>query len=409
MGSHVESQLGLYVPDLERQFGWALDGEGKLAYEYPLGWQARWLWEATFAKYKNIDPSDIRVLPTGIGGAPGENSRISVHQHKDGAQLPPYVDLEKTFGKVPKVLILTASPILSEHVIGLTGLARTYKEQGVEKVIAEMTGFPHERQDHIFYNEDGEIIREVTTLKDVINAFSGWHLVKRNGVLRLERSIDAAFVVQPHSLRSVDFALRQGFPLIPIDPFDFVVANVDFSACESGYILGPDRGRKGDGKRLAQLTGFPFGSAKKTRDRSSEEGKPTLVIDPEILAFIEANDCWVYTYDDEVRDGGTTGKLAGILQKNLILIIVKPIITDPAVERLSHQGIVQIITTDAVRPLANIDSIRSKMVVLSLGGELEAMNEYLRHHLVEPTNPNWMDPSESGTLLRLHLGVEEYE
>ena len=143
------------------------DYEPILSHEMSLGAQARKLWESTFqesAEYAH----DSAIVYTGIGGAPGGNNSVELKKFGDSSLVAPYVDLEKTLGHIPKILCLLASPLNADHIINLAGLARTYKEQGVKKVIAVLTTLAHERQDHQFIGADGLPILQVTTLKDVI-------------------------------------------------------------------------------------------------------------------------------------------------------------------------------------------------------------------------------------------------
>ncbi|MBI5620100.1 hypothetical protein HY950_04015 [Candidatus Gottesmanbacteria bacterium] len=375
-----------------------VDYEPILSQTESFGARARDLWFKKLAEAAEY-AHDAAFVYTGIGGAPGGNKNIEVTGFGDRSIVAPCLDLEATLGRIPKILLLPASPLTADHILNLSGLARTYKEQGVKKVVVLLTSLAHERQDHVFPGADGKPRLQVTTLKDVME--------------QLSLHCDAGILVQPHSLRSIELGLRYEFPLLPIDPFKFMMHHINVKNYQNGFSLGPDKGRKDEGRMAAAWLGWPMGSAMKTRDRE-HGGKPKITIPPEVLTYIQAHNCTVFVYDDEVREGGTIGALAAALDgyaKEMIVAAVKPIFASngekSAVEHLAHPLISRVIITDAIRPLTDVAPIAHKLEVIPLEPDIRAIAEYLQGHLVEPNNSDWLRNSqETGTLLRLDLSIE---
>lgn len=366
------------------------------------GW-ARRLWEERLAEFAEAASRNSRILFTGIGGgAASVEGMPTVRKFQDGSEVPRYVDLKKEFGEVPELLFLVASPKTTDNVLGLRGLAREYKEQGVRVVVGVMTGLGHEREDHRFRDKWNGPIPQVTMLKDVIELLAGWGY------------IDGGVIVGPHSLRSVELASRKGFPLLPIDPFNFLIecSGFDEISPERLLVMGPDKGRRREGVRMADWLQAPLASAVKERARL-EDGYPTLFIPPRVLEYIRDNNCTVAVYDDEIREGGTVFELAEELTgcaQGLRVCAFKAILAGKAVYRLNHPLIKEVIITDAVQPLTDVEPIRHKLRIIPLQDEIVSLVRYLQRNLVRPGDPDWLrDSSETGTLLELDLRVERYE
>lgn len=379
----------------------AVQYEPIISPEHSMGARARQLWQSRFEEVE--DPQDAHIVWTGIGGAPGSNRDIPVRQFGDGSRIPSHINLKNAFGTVPRVLFLPVSALTADDVIGLRGVARNYKEHGVSKIFPIFTSLAHERQDHRFTDSQGRPIQSVTTLKDVIE------------ILADHRYIDGGIIIQPHSLRCVEIGLRSGFPLLPIDAFDFMFQAADLRAVPNPFVLGPDKGRKDEARKAAALLQCPMGSATKTRDRRGD-GNPTLIIQPEALDYMREHDCNVIVFDDEIREAGTTGGLAIAIEnhaRSMIIVAVKPIFArgpvKTAVEQLNHPLISRIVVTDAVKPLTDVSPIANKLEVVALEPEIKKIVSYLARKLTSPRDPNWLnDPQETGTLLHLDLSVEQY-
>lgn len=373
------------------------------------GMKARRLWEETFSEFEHIDSKHVQFLNTGIGGAPISDEMGSVRIFPDTSRIPEFKDLKKEFNvkECPEVLFLIASPLLADDVISLKTVALHYKEQGVKKIIAVMTSLAHERQDHMFYDSARNPITEGTTLKSIISTITAEDYIQRpNEDPVIERVIDGGIIVQPHSLRPIEIAHRIKFPLLPIDPFDYIVDQAELEDIEKGYTLEPDEGRRRQGKKLAELKGWPIGSGDKTRDRL-KEGKPTVVIPTEVLKMISEEGYTAVVFDDEVRQAGTSKDIARQVRK-LVLIIVKLICSEHAVSNLADPSIIKIVTTDAVKPQNVISPIWHKVKPVYLMPGLVKMIDYLKRNLVSPNDENWLDPSQTGTLLRLDMSIETY-
>jgi len=381
------------------------------------GGQAKLLWEQCFKECAEIPLGKSQIIFTGIGGAVANADGLGgVKRHGDHSEIPKYIDLEKTFKEVPELLFLVASSVTADNVLGLKSLARQYKNQGVRKIITVLTGLAHERQDKDFFDQ-GEKILETDMLNDVLGVLAQEDIIVRSDEKSWERCIDGGLIIQPHSLESVKFALQRGFPLLPIDAFDFLVANSGITGYlqdtrDKVIIIGPDKGRGSVAKRFAALFKLPFASAKKVRARR-EGGYPTVTLPTKVLDYIRDNNCTVITFDDEVREGATIGELAKLLQvvaKAFKVYVIKPIFasnsegTKTAIDHLLHSLIDEIVITDAVQPLNDVIPISHKLKVVSLWQDIMNLLGYLQRNLVRPNDPNWLrDPAQTQTLLKLDL------
>lgn len=391
LGAHNQGGWKPVIPE------WAPE----ISLESP-GGKARRLWEGRFSEFNT---SRSEILFTGLGGgvAAIETSPY-IRRFKDGSEIPSYFDLEREFGQVPELLFLVASLKDSKNVIGLRGLARTYKEQGVKGVVVVLTSLDHERQDHQFYDEENQPILEATLLKDVIE------------ILEDRGYIDGGLVIQPHSLRPVEIGLRSDFPLLPIDAFDFLMEAARLNEIDNPFVMGPDKGRKDEAKRMAVWLKCPVASASKKRARLLD-GYPTLFIDQAVLDYIRKNQCNVIAADDEIREGGTLGELGKALDgvaNSLTVCVVKPVFAGDeevtAVDHLNQDIITRVIVTDAVEPLIDVAPIRHKLEVISLQPEISQLVDHLRTNLTRPNDLGWLtNPSQTGTLLKLDLSIERYE
>jgi phosphoribosylpyrophosphate synthetase len=372
----------------------------EISLQESLGGKARRLWEQRFLE---IAPyaGDSEIIYSGIGGAPGRNAEVFVRQHGDTLITPSYLDLKKTYGRIPKILFLPVSLTNADHLIGLRSIARHYKQQGVSTIIVIATSLVHERQDHQF-SQDGEPILEGTTLEDVVDILT-------------HGDIDGGFIQQPHSLRSVELAMLNKFPFIPIDAFPFLIRNANLRKIRNPFILGPDKGRKDEARILATQLNCPVGSALKERARL-DDGSAKMTIPDKILEYIQRYNCTVIVLDDEIREGTTIGGLAHGLDgyaEGMVVCVVKPIFAAlqdhpaTAIDFLKLPIIKRIVVTDAVRPLTDCSPIQHKLEVLKVQPEIEKLVSYLQNNFVQPGNPDWLrDPQQTGTLLRLDLSIE---
>jgi len=374
--------------------------EPVISLEESWGGRARKLWQTRFVE--TVNPFNSALLYTGIGGAPLDNAKVGVRVYGDGSLIPKYFDLRTHLGCVPELLFLLASPFSTDSVVGLRGLARTYKEQGVQKIIPIMTSLAHERQDHQFFDSNGKPILEVTTLKDIVE------ILKDGGY------IDGGIIIQPHSLRSVELALRVGFPLLPIDAFKLLVERAELRNIKNAFVIGPDKGRKDDARILASVLDCPMGSALKTRDRLNG-GRPTVIIPDDVLQHIKEIQANVIIVDDEIREGGTIGGLANALDgfaESITVCAVKGIFAhgegESAIDHLIHPLIKRIVITDAVKPLTDTKPLRKKLQTIKLGPEIARLVAYLQQNLVPSNNEVWLrDRNKTNTPLRLDLSVEQ--
>jgi phosphoribosylpyrophosphate synthetase len=379
------------------------------------GWQARQLWERMMLPHAELARESSALLATGIGGGvAGSIESNGVSRFGDGSLVYPYVDLGERFGQVPKVLFALASTPGSDQLTNLITAAMEYKEQGVEVFIPILTAFPHERQDHKFTSGGGSKINQLTTLKGAVATLAG---ASKLGY------IDGAMVIGSHSLRPVELALREDFPLLPFDPFPYMVKAAGLAEVENPFVVGPDKGRRNEARRLAAWLKAPYVTGRKTRDRLVDN-EPKIMIDPGALDYIRQYHCTAVTYDDEIREAGSIGDLRREVDgwaSGLVVVATKGYFANgkkggqpiSAAERLNQAlkyGFRQerIIVSNAVEPLdaGALWPIEDRLVWIDLGPGIARMVERLKVNLVGGDDPDWM--RVNGADLHLDLTHEQY-
>ncbi len=391
------------------------------------GCKARELWGEKLGWLAELAHSHSALFFTDIGmGTAGiELPGASVIVHKDGSTLP---NLDKIMEKnqvdlIPKLAFIVASTLNGEHINAVAGLAREMKENGAKGVIAVLTSLAHERQDHKFIEKGfGQVINQVTSLKDTVET--------------LARHCDGALVMQPHSMRGIEFGIRHYFPMLPIDCLEFVVKKSGYDQIGNIIELGPDKGRQDEARRIANILDCPLLTLTKERD-SLHGGKPKIIWPEGSRERIRDDGFTVLITDDEIRDAGTTEAIVDDLEgytNDVRIITIKAIMSDEikprmvirdgrlvqvkprdkwaassAVAKLNKSWIKEILITDAVQPIADLAPIADKIRIISLESEIEALVGYLRQNWI-PLSQSWLrDPNQTGTLLSLDLAVEKHK
>lgn len=388
------------------------------------GGRARRVWGEKLGSLSEVVRRDSFLLETEIGmGLPGFQDPVGrVIVHKDGSCLPNLGKLVEIndLSRLPAVAFIAASTLNAEQINAVSGLAREMKENGVQAVIPILTSLAHERQDHKFTDRTtGQKMNQVTTLKDVVE--------------NLSRYCDGAIWLHPHSLRGVEFGLRLGFPILPIDGLGLLLHRSGYQKIDNLIELGPDAGRQDAARVAAAFFNCPLLSLQKNRDRMNM-GKPTIIWPEGSREWIREKGCTVAITDDEIRDAGTMDAITEGLKgfaEDVRIITVKAIMSDEveprmmikngqlvqvepenewvassAVEKLNKPWIKEILITDAVQPLADLGPIADKIRIIRLHPELEAMTNYLRSNWV-PLNESWLrNPQQTGTELSLDLSIE---
>ncbi len=383
------------------------------------GGVARRLWGEKFLAKAELINRHSELLFTGIGGgvALGVDGTPSPLRHGDGTQVPYYVDLEEKFGRVPKVLFLTASVMFADHLVGLLSVAQEYKDQGVATIIPVLTACSHERQDHKWRNPDGSRILQPVTVDTVTKMLLATP-ADQGGPL-----CDGALVLGLHSLRPVIAAAQFDFPLLPVDPYNFMVGGAGLRLKENLVVLSPDKGRKNDGIRLAHELNVPYGACEKVRARETNGDATVALKDSRLLEYIRQMRSTVVYFDDEIREATTMagGRIAVAgAAENLLIVAFKGIFARlrgrqttaaellvkrlPDQHRFEHE---EIIISDAVQPVESIKPIKNKLTVLPLFEAIQKLVSYIQQNPI-PLNANWLRESSAG-LLELNLVKEEYD
>ncbi len=391
------------------------------------GWEARMNWMNVF-EGKERWFQNAAIINTGIGGGvsmSGESRVRPQKEHGDGQRVPWNIEsLSETFGRVPETLFLIASTFDSRDTTSLLAIAGEYKRTDeVRQVIPILTAFPHERQDHAFTDENGRRIPQPTTLRAEVQMMAG---ARRSDGIRL---IDGVLMVGGHSLQIIRHANKLNFPILPIDPHDYMLDQVRLESLVNPIVLGPDKGRTQIGQRMAwtisKKTGKDcyFEACRKDRDRLNSGNARVVLEDPRVLDYIARNQCTVLVVDDEIREGTTSAGIRRLVSGSageFVFVANKCINADcdslgmTAAELLSvplevpFQRGERVIVSDAVEPLNPMDPLASRLEVVSLQPELVKLAEYLMERPL-PDSERWLMPIETGNPLFLDLSLEGYQ
>jgi len=381
------------------------------------GGVARGLWGEKFRERGELIRTDSELLFTGIGGGVAlEGGGINLPlKHGDGTQVPFYINLEEKFDRVPRVLFMTASMMFSDHLVGLLSVAQECKDQGVEVIIPVLTACAHERQDHKWKDADGDRILQPITVDTIVKMLLATP-ADQGGPL-----CDGALMVGSHSMRPMITAAKFGFPILPIDPYNFMVGGAGLRLKEHLVVLSPDKGRRNDGVRLAHELNIPYGACEKARARTTSGDATVELKDPRLLEYIREMGATVVYFDDEIREATTMagGRIAVAgAARNLVIVAFKGIFAqlrdrqETAAELLAkplpapfeHE---EIIISDAVEPVWSVEPIKDKLKALFLGREIKKIIAYLQQNPI-PLGERWLREPSAG-LLELNLVKEEYE
>ncbi|MBU1085782.1 MAG: phosphoribosyltransferase [Candidatus Beckwithbacteria bacterium] len=404
----------------------SIDWEPNIGQE-SFGWEARIHWQNVFEGRERIFRNS-EIVNTGVGGGISMCGDLEVRRqkrHGDGQKVPWNLEnLGEVFGKVPETLFLIASAFDSGDLISVLSLAGEYKRTGeVKQIIPVLTAFPHERQDHAFVDVFGNRIAQPTTLRTAIQVLAG---TRRSDGVRL---VDGAVVVGGHSGQIIRHANKLGFPILPVDPHNFMLSQVGIENLVNPIVFGPDKGRTQIGRRMAMTiseeTGQDchFAVCEKARDRLDSGNATVRLEDPRFLDYITEKQSTVIVVDDEIREGTTSAAIRRLVSGRageFIFVANKCInaccksLGKTAAELLSEElekpflrG-ERVIVSDAVEPLYPVTSLGERLEVVSLQPELVKIIKYLQEQPL-PNGENWLMPKETGSSLFLDLGIEGYQ
>jgi len=130
-------------------------------------------------------------------------------------------------------------------------------------------------------------------------------------------------------------------------------------------VVTADLGFAKKGRNFAAGIQAPIAFVEKRR--SSEEGNSAEALS--LIGNVEGRD--VIIIDDEVDTAGSMCQAVELVKgsgaKNIYLVFVHPILSDPAVDRLAGMPITRIITTDSVPiPPEKKEQLKDKIVILSV-------------------------------------------
>jgi len=162
----------------------------------------------------------------------------------------------------------------------------------------------------------------------------------------------------------------QGFFSIPGDVLTAFHLLSDYAKGLRPSLIDPvvvtaDLGFAKKGRNFAAGIQAPIAFVEKRR--SSEEGNSAEALT--LIGNVEGRD--VIIVDDEVDTAGSMCQAVELVKdsgaKNIYLVFVHPILSDPAVDRLAGMPITRIITTDSVPiPPEKKEQLKDKIVILSV-------------------------------------------
>lgn len=161
----------------------------------------------------------------------------------------------------------------------------------------------------------------------------------------------------------------QGFFSIPGDVLTAFHIITDYlesiqDSLHDPVVVTTDLGFAKRGRNLANSLALPLALIEKRRTRKGDN--------TEALNLVGSVDgCDVILVDDEVDTGGSVAQAVNLLRdrgaKNIYLVFVHPVLSNPAADRLAVLPLKQIITTDSIPiPEGKKEKLGDKLVLLSV-------------------------------------------
>jgi len=163
----------------------------------------------------------------------------------------------------------------------------------------------------------------------------------------------------------------QGFFSIPGDVLSayhilYAYINSLLPKMNSPVVVTADLGFAKKGRNFAAGIGAPIAFVEKRRFGNEGHIQTEALT---LIGSVEGHD--VIIVDDEVDTGGSMSQAAHLVKdkgaRDVYMVFVHPIFSDPAVERLAASPVAQIITTDTVPiPVEKRDRLGNRLTILSV-------------------------------------------
>jgi ribose-phosphate pyrophosphokinase len=274
-------------------------------------------------------------------------SHGSVSQFPDGETR---IQIDESVRGADCYIIQSTSAPVNHNLMEVLVLADALKRASAWRINAVIPYFGYARQDKKVQ------AREPITAKLVAN------LLETSGV-------DRVITVDLHA------GQIQGFFDVPVDhltALDILGDHLRTMDLENAVVVSPDVGRATEARRLANFLDLPLAMLYKRRT-SPTETEVTHVIG-------EVEDKRPIMIDDMISTAGTMRRgIEALMRLGAIpkvnIVATHPVFTDPALERLSHEMIENVIVTDTIPFSGGHDGVKVLSVAPLLAKAIRNVHE----------------------------------
>ena len=251
------------------------------------------------------------------------------------------VQIEESIRGTDIYIVQPTSQPANENLMELLITIDAMKRASARQITAIIPYFGYARQDH------------KTTGREPISAKLVANLLTTAGASRV-MAID------------LHVPQIQGFFDIPMDHLTAVTTLANYfreKQVENGVVVAPDAGRVKLAGKYADILGLPLAIMHKRR--AGVDGQDVQFV--ELVG--EVNGKTPIVIDDEIQTGGSIHQqaiaLAAAGAKPAYVSIAHPILVGPALERLDHSSIREVVTTNTI-PVPAEKQLEGKVKVLSI-------------------------------------------
>lgn len=233
---------------------------------------------------------------------------------------------EDVQGRDIYVIQPTSNPT-NDNIMELLLLIHAIQGQKPKKITAVVPFFGYRRQEKITVS--GESLSFQLIAK----------LLKAAGVSRV-------LVIDLHKHRSARFFKENGITCKELRAFELFVEYFKKKKLQNFVVLAPDKGSLPESEKYAKALRVPLVKVFKSRSLSKRD----VVTFQGFEGNVEGKD--ILIIDDEINTAGTLMGIVDMLKKekarNIYFACTHPVLSGPAVERLEHSGIRQVVVTDTI-------------------------------------------------------------
>jgi ribose-phosphate pyrophosphokinase len=253
------------------------------------------------------------------------------------------IKIDENVREADVFVIQTSCPPVSENLLELLIMIHALRGASAARITAVTPYFPYVRSDKKDEPRISVTARLVADLLETAGA-------------------DRVIAMDLHSPQV------QGFLRIPSDQLTANPIIVDHfqrrADLAEHVVVAPDAGEVKDAARIAKKLGVPLAVIDKRRYDDGEKAHAVTMV-----GEVRGKRCIVV--DDEISTGGTVCEAADILTRHgardVSVAVVHPVLSGPAVDRLSKAPIAELVVTDTI-PAA--DKPITGLKVLSVAGVL---------------------------------------